>query len=67
MYTIKYDDDIKYEFNNGWTLTREYGKSPNGNNYNGQWVLRDSDNKYVYHDRYRNDIAEMFNINLDVK
>lgn len=39
-------------------VKREYGKTPNGNDFNGFWVYRDAQGKYIDHDRYLNDLCE---------
>ena len=51
-------DNLKYEFDNGSTLQRENGKTPNGNKMGGKWVLRDNTGALVDFDTYRNDVAE---------
>lgn len=38
-------------------MKREYGKSPAGNDYNGNWVARTIDGEYVDHDKYQNDLV----------
>jgi hypothetical protein len=47
----------------GYVLNREYGKTPNGNDLNGKWVLR-LDGKFIDFDKYRNDLIERHNIKL---
>jgi len=49
----------------GYTLGREYGKTPNGNNMRGRWVLRDNNSKMLDFDRYINDISERHEIKLE--
>jgi hypothetical protein len=34
-------DGEAYKSTNGWTMARENGLTPNGNELNGKWVLRD--------------------------
>ncbi len=41
-----------------YVVKREYGKSPNGNGFYGQWVLRHADGTYIDHDIYRTDLFE---------
>jgi hypothetical protein len=41
----------------GYTLKREYGKTPNGNDLNGKWVLRIG-GVFVDFDQYRSDLIE---------
>lgn len=47
-----------YEAANGFTVRREHGKTPNGNEIGGHWVLRDKDGKWVDYNQYRNDIFQ---------
>lgn len=42
----------------GYTLKREYGKTPNGNDLNGRWVLRNPHGVFIDFDQYRNDLIE---------
>lgn len=51
-------DHNTYVNDEGWTLEREEGASPAGNQFGRRWVLRDPDGEYVDHDQYRNDLAE---------
>ncbi len=53
-----YYDDSGY-----LAMQREYGKTPNGNNMNGRWVLR-HDGDMLDFDQYRHDLAERNNIEL---
>lgn len=46
------------EFEGGFTMKREYGETPNGNDMAGMWVLRNSKGKLVDFDQYRFDIIE---------
>ena len=48
----------KYESYDGRTLSREFGQTPDGQDLDGQWVLRESNGTYIDHSVYRNDIAE---------
>ena len=54
----------RYESADGWVMQREYGKTPNGNDYNGAWVLRDDKGSYVGHDRYRYDMEARHHLNI---
>lgn len=54
----------RYESADGWVMQREEGKTPNGNEYNGAWVLRDQDGNYVGHDKYRYDMEARHHLNL---
>ena len=49
-----------------WTMKREQGRAPNGNEINGRWVLREN-GEWKTVGRYRNDVDELFNLQLDVK
>lgn len=51
----------------GYTLLREYGTTPNGNDMRGHWVLRDSCGAMLDFDQYRNDLAERFGLKLSEK
>ena len=44
-----------------YVLKREYGKTPNGNDVNGRWVLR-LDGTFLDFDRYRNDLIEAWKL-----
>ncbi len=51
-------------YSNGrFKMQRETGETPNGNEMNNKWVLRDND-KLIDFDAYRHDIAERNNIVL---
>lgn len=54
----------RYESEDGWIMEREYGPTPNGNEFNGSWVLRDDKGEYVGHGRYRYDMEAQFDLNL---
>lgn len=45
---------------------REYdGHTPNGNRFNGRWVLRSlPDGNYIDFDQYRSDLVERHNLEL---
>ncbi len=61
MHQISED---RYESEEGWVMQREYGKSPNGNDYNGVWVLRDDKGNYLDHNRYRYDIEARHQLDI---
>jgi len=48
----------------GFTMQREYGETPNGNQLGGRWVLR-KDGDFIDFDKYRFDLAERNNIKID--
>lgn len=56
-----------YAGSNGSTMEREYGTIIRDGyeiEMNGRWVLRDENGNYVDHDRYRNDLAEEYQLIL---
>jgi hypothetical protein len=63
MHLVSEDN---YESNNGHTLKREYGLSPNGNSLNGKWVLRNPDGSIKDFNQYLNDLIEHYNIKLEI-
>lgn len=56
--------ETRYESADGWVLQREYGKTPNGNDYNGAWVLRDEKGNYLGHDQYRYDLEARHQLDI---
>lgn len=50
----------KYESENRYTMQREYGETPNGNEVNGRWVLRNDQKKFIDYNQYRQDLAEKY-------
>lgn len=63
--TMKSTSAIRYESPCGMVMQREYGKTPNGNDIDGRWVLRGADGEMIDFDQYRNDIADRYNLNLE--
>ena len=53
-----------YTSDDGWTIKREDGTTPVGNQFNQDWVLRDEHGRYVANDRYINDITERFKLRI---
>lgn len=47
-----------YTFQNGMTMRREQGTTPNGNPIAGRWVLRAADGTWMDCDQYRYDLAQ---------
>lgn len=47
-----------YEGDGGFAMRREQGKTPNGNEIAGRWVLRDAQGDWVDVDQYRFDLME---------
>jgi hypothetical protein len=64
LLTLEEQDDSSYLGEDGTTMKREYGETPNGNNLNGSWVLRDSNGEWVDFNQYRNDLACHHNLDL---
>jgi hypothetical protein len=54
----------RYESEDGYVMQREQGKTPNGNEIGGRWVLRDPLGNMVEIDQYRNDLAERHHLDL---
>ena len=44
-----------------YTIQREYGKTPNGNDLNGRWVLR-KQGEFIDFDKYRYDLLERYDL-----
>lgn len=57
--------DEEYRSDDGWTMCREQGKTPNGNDLRGDWVLRDDKGQWVDFDRYRSDLAARYGFEID--
>lgn len=51
-------EDDGYRSEAGHTMRREYCLTPNGNEMNGRWVLRDITGKMIDFDKYRSDLME---------
>lgn len=47
-----------YVSDDGYVVRREHGKTPNGNELGGRWVLREITGRFIDYDQYRNDLAE---------
>lgn len=47
-----------YATEEGGTVKREDGVSPNGNPFRRRWVYRNALGVYIDHDQYRNDLFE---------
>ena len=52
-----------YYLNKSFIMRREYGKTPNGNDLNGAWVLRSS-RGFKDYDMYRNDLLARHNLKV---
>lgn len=61
---LKKISENSYISSQGLSIHREYGKTPNGNDMSGRWVLRDSKNNMIDFDQYRNDLADRNNLIL---
>lgn len=53
-----------YRSQGGIEVSREYGKTPNGNDLLGRWVLRNSKGEFKDFDQYRSDLAERNHLEL---
>lgn len=60
---MEYVNDHMYK-SDDLVMSREDGKTPNGNEIGRRWVLRDSFGKWIDFDTYRYDLAERNNIVL---
>ncbi len=54
--TLMQHEECYVDHTTGTTMYREWGTSPNGNDYHGAWVLRVR-GVYVDHSRNRTDLA----------
>jgi hypothetical protein len=45
-------------------MKREYGRTPNGNLFRGQWVLRNNET-IIDFNKYRSDILSINNLDLE--
>lgn len=59
------ENDDCYKHSNGSTIQREYGKTPNGNNFGGNWVYRDEDGVMIDFNQYRSDLCSKYKIKLE--
>ncbi len=48
-----------YQNKDGHRVARETGKTPNGNEIGGFWVLRDSKGNWLGYSQYRWDLMQM--------
>lgn len=62
MSRKRFVENSEEVYRNGiYIVTREYGKSPNGNPFNGSWVVRvEGTGEYVEHSRYRHDLLDKY-------
>jgi hypothetical protein len=58
-------NDELYIFANGFQMQREDGKTPNGNDISGRWVLRDDKFNWIDFDTYRHNLCERNNLTLE--
>ena len=63
---IKQDnEDEEIYLNENFILQRETGKTPNGNQLGGRWVLRNrKNNDFIDFDQFRHDLAERYELTL---
>ena len=59
--------DDPYTSDDGWIMAREDGLTPNGNQLNHRWVLRDNTGKFIDFDQYRTDLLERNGGSLDIE
>jgi hypothetical protein len=57
--------NIRYESDDGWRLTLEYGKTPDDKWINGRMVLRNADHEFIDIDRDHVEIAKRNNLKLE--
>jgi hypothetical protein len=53
-----------YRSEDGWSLSRESGLTPAGNDIGGRWVLRDALGFWVDMGMFRHDLAEEHSLKL---
>ena len=56
----------RYEAEDGTVMQREKGKTPNGNEFDNRWVLRDPDGNLIDFDQYRNDLAGRYHWDINI-
>ena len=56
------NNEYKGEF---YSLKREEGKTPNGNELDGKWVLRNNMGEFIDYSQYRNDLASQYKLELE--
>lgn len=57
--------DGHFFHDDGRTVRREYGKTPNGNDLNGRWVYRNSDGLLIDFDQYWNDLIPRNRLHIE--
>jgi len=55
---------LSYKSKCGYVMEREHGRTPNGNQMGGRWVLRNPQGEMIGFDQYRHDLAEIHNLEL---
>jgi hypothetical protein len=64
LKTVENNDGV-YRFEDGSSMQREVETlTPNGCRTNGKWVYRDSSQNMLGFDRYSNDLASRFSLEL---
>lgn len=58
METLNQISQDQFRAEDGRTMAREHGSTPNGNPLSGRWVLRTADGAFLDFDQYRHDLAE---------
>lgn len=62
---LLFENGDVYVWENGMTMRRENGTyTPEGNEVNRRWVIRDSNGDYIDCDQYRHDIAPRHNLDI---
>jgi hypothetical protein len=61
MQKVEFD---KYVAEDGAVMQREEGRTPNGNQIGGRWVLRAADGTWIGFNQYRHDLAAMHGYQL---
>lgn len=60
-------DDECYISDCGWRMAREWGTTPDGVPMVGMWVLRNPEGVFVNIYKFRNDLADAYNLDLYTK
>lgn len=65
MLTQLFEHHGGYLSEDGHTMRREHGLTPNNNELGGQWVLRDPSGQWIDFDKYRYDLADRNGFYID--
>lgn len=58
------ESNQSYCSDDGWSLNREQGETPNGEPIDGRWVLRNPLGEFLDVDQYRHDMAARHKLKL---